>query len=145
MAPSGLWDKPFSFLERPVPIFVDIHCLKNFITNLENGIKHFFEKKQNFIDIEIIKKLNIMATNHDNHDDKKKSNEEPDFSKDSTLEFHNKQNLKDLNSEAFSSKEADVANKSEDDEDVEYKNRSVSKTSVRDRLPRTDTGITPEQ
>jgi len=87
-----------------------------------------------------------MATNHDHRDDKKKSNEEPDFSKDSTLEFHNKQNLKDLNSEAYSSKEADVTNKAEeDDEDVEYKNRSVSKTSVRDRLPRTDTGISPEQ
>ncbi len=87
-----------------------------------------------------------MATNHDHRDDKKKSNEEPDFSKDSTLEFHNKQNLKDLNSEAFSSKEADVTNNAdENDEDVEYKNRSVSKTSVRDRLPRTDTGISPEQ
>lgn len=87
-----------------------------------------------------------MATNQDHRDDKNKSNEEPDFSKDSTLEFHNKQNLKDLNSEAFSSKEADVTNKSdEDEEDLEYKNRSVSKTSVRDRLPRTDTGISPEQ
>ena len=87
-----------------------------------------------------------MATNHDHRDDKNKSNEEPDFSKDSTLEFHNKQNLKDLNSEAFSSKDKDVTNKSdEDDEDLEYKNRSVSKTSVRDRLPRTDTGISPEQ
>lgn len=87
-----------------------------------------------------------MATNHDHRDDKKKSNEEPDFSKDSTLEFHNKQNLKDLNSEAFSSKEADVTNTADEtDEDVEYKNRSVSKTSVRDRLPKTDTGISPEQ
>lgn len=87
-----------------------------------------------------------MATNHDHRDDKKKSNEEPDLSKDSTLEFHNKQNLKDLNSEAYSSKETDAANDSSDeDEDVEYKNRSVSKTSVRDRLPRTDTGISPEQ
>lgn len=86
-----------------------------------------------------------MATNHDHRDDKKKSNEEPDFSKDSTLEFHNKQNLKDLNSEAFSSKETDLNKKDEDAEDIEYKNRSVSKTSVRDRLPRTDTGISPEQ
>lgn len=86
-----------------------------------------------------------MATNHDHRDNKKKSNEEPDFSKDSTLEFHNKQNLKDLNSEAFSSKETDVNKKDEDAEDIEYKNRSVSKTSVRDRLPRTDTGISPEQ
>lgn len=85
-----------------------------------------------------------MATNHDHNDDKKKSNDEPDFSKDSTLEFHNKQNLKDLNSEAFNSKEVDVTKKDED-EDVEYKNRSVSKTSVRDRLPSTDTGISPEQ
>lgn len=84
-----------------------------------------------------------MATNHDHNDDKKKSNDEPDFSKDSTLEFHNKQNLKDLNSEAFNSKEVDVTKKEEDD--VEYKNRSVSKTSVRDRLPSTDTGISPEQ
>jgi len=86
-----------------------------------------------------------MATNHDHRDNKKKSNEEPDFSKDSTLEFHNKQNLKDLNSEAFSSKETDVNKKDEDAEDIEYKNRSVSKTSVKDRLPRTDTGISPEQ
>ena len=39
-----------------------------------------------------------MATNHD-----KRKSEEPDFSTDSTLEFHNKQNLKDLNSEAYSS------------------------------------------
>ena len=85
-----------------------------------------------------------MATNHDNRDEKDKSNDEPDFSKDSTLEFHNKQNLKDLNSEAYSSKETD-ATKNEEDEDVEYKSHSVSKTSVRDRLPRTDTGISPEQ
>lgn len=84
-----------------------------------------------------------MATNHDHNEDKKKSSDEPDFSKDSTLEFHNKQNLKDLNSEAFNSKEVDVNKKEEDD--VEYKNRSVSKTSVRDRLPSTDTGISPEQ
>lgn len=84
-----------------------------------------------------------MATNHDHRDDKKKSKEEPDFSKDSTLEFHNKQNLKDLNSEAFSSKETDADTNEEDD--IEYKNRSVSKTSVRDRLPKTDTGISPEQ
>lgn len=86
-----------------------------------------------------------MATNHDHREDKK-SNEEPDFSKDSTLEFHNKQNLKDLNSEAYSSKETE-AEKSEKDEEneIEYKNRSVSKTSVRDRLPKTDTGISPEQ
>lgn len=87
-----------------------------------------------------------MATNHDHNEDKNKSNEEPDFSKDSTLEFHNKQNLKDLNSEAYSSKEEDTAKKeSDDDDEIEYKNRSVSKTSVRDRLPRTDTGINPEQ
>lgn len=85
---------------------------------------------------------NIMATNHDHKKDK--SDQEPDFSKDSTLEFHNKQNLKDLNSEAFSSKETD-AKQNGDDEDIEYKNRSVSKTSVRDRLPKTDTGISPEQ
>ena len=82
-----------------------------------------------------------MATNQDS---KKGNSEEPDFSKDSTLEFHNKQNLKDLNSEAFSSKETD-ANQNEDEDDIEYKNRSVSRTSVRDRLPKTDTGITPEQ
>ena len=87
-----------------------------------------------------------MATNHDHNEDKNKSNEEPDFSKDSTLEFHNKQNLKDLNSEAHSSKTEDTAKKGSDEEDeIEYKNRSVSKTSVRDRLPRTDTGINPEQ
>ena len=79
-----------------------------------------------------------MATNHD-----KRKSEEPDFSKDSTLEFHNKQNLKDLNSEAYSSKDTD--SKNEDSDDIEHKNRSVSKSSVRDRIPKTDTGISPEQ
>ena len=78
-----------------------------------------------------------MATNQD-----KKKSEEPDFSKDSTLEFHNKQNLKDLNSEAYSSKVSDA---NEDAEDVQFKNRSVSKSSVRERIPKTDTGISPEQ
>jgi len=85
-----------------------------------------------------------MATNHDNRDDKNKANELPDFSKDSTLEFHNKQNLKDLNSEAYSSKETD-SNKEEGEDAIEYKNRSVSATSVRDRQPKLDTGISPEQ
>ena len=92
-----------------------------------------------------------MATNHDHRDDKKKSNEEPDLSKDSTLEFHNKQNLKDLNSEAYSSKADDLANaqtskKADDDsEPEEYTSHSVSKTSVRDRIPHTNTDISPEQ
>ena len=91
-----------------------------------------------------------MATNHDHRDEKKKS-DEPDFSKDSTLEFHNKQNLKDLNSEAYSSKEADLANnatsnKADDDsEPEEYRSHSVSKSSVRDRIPHTNTDISPEQ
>jgi len=90
-----------------------------------------------------------MATNHDHRDEKKKS-DEPDFSKDSTLEFHNKQNLKDLNSEAYSSKADDIANdlsskKSEDSEPEEYRSHSVSKTSVRDRIPHTNTDISPEQ
>ena len=79
-----------------------------------------------------------MAANHD-----KKKSEEPDFSTDSTLEFHNKQNLKDLNSEAYSSK--DTESKNEGSDDIEYKNRSISKSSVRDRIPKTDTGISPEQ
>lgn len=86
-----------------------------------------------------------MATNQDHSDKHTKSNDEPDFSKDSTLEFHNKQNLKDLNSEAFSSKDADEKSDDSDDETVEYKSHSVSKTSVKDRIPRTDTGINPEQ
>lgn len=86
-----------------------------------------------------------MATNQDHRDKHTKSNEEPDFSKDSTLEFHNKQNLKDLNSEAFSSKDSEEKSDDSEDETVEYKSHSVSKTSVRDRLPRTDTGINPEQ
>ena len=79
-----------------------------------------------------------MATNHE-----KKKSEEPDFSTDSTLEFHNKQNLKDLNSEAYSSNH--TQSKNEGSDDIEYKNRSVSKSSVRDRIPKTDTGISPEQ
>lgn len=85
-----------------------------------------------------------MATNHD-HREKKSNEEQPDFSKDSTLEFHNKQNLKDLNSEAYSSKNTDVEKEKDDSDDIEYKNRSVSKSSVRDRIPKTDTGISPEQ
>ncbi len=86
-----------------------------------------------------------MATNQDHRDKDIKSNDEPDFSKDSTLEFHNKQNLKDLNSEAFSSKGTEEKSNGNEDETVEYKSHSVSKTSVRDRIPKTDTGINPEQ
>ena len=85
-----------------------------------------------------------MATNQDDRE-KDLKNEKPDFSKDSTLEFHNKQNLKDLNSEAFSSKNTDFDSEKDDSEEVEYKNRSVSRSSVKDRIPRTDTGISPEQ
>jgi len=85
-----------------------------------------------------------MATNHDNREEKRKS-DEPDFSKDSTLEFHNKQNLKDLNSEAYSSKAEDATSKKEDEEPEEYRSHSVSKTSVRDRIPHTNTDISPEQ
>lgn len=88
-----------------------------------------------------------MATNQNNRDEKNKSNDEPDFSKDSTLEFHNKQNLKDLNSEAHSSKAEEKASKTKksDDDVEEYKSHSVSKTSVRDRIPNTTTDNTPER
>lgn len=86
-----------------------------------------------------------MATNQNNRDEKNKSNDEPDFSKDSTLEYHNKQNLKDLNSEEFSSKAESKRKESDSDDDMQYKSHSVSKTSVRDRIPNTTTDTTPEQ
>ncbi|HEU4495805.1 MAG TPA: hypothetical protein VFR70_02020 [Flavobacterium sp.] len=85
-----------------------------------------------------------MAADSNNKD---KADNEPDFSKDSTLEYHNKQNLKDLNSEASSSKASEGSEKAQPDEDgdIDYKSHSVSKTSVRDRQPRLDTGHAPEE
>ena len=80
-----------------------------------------------------------MAINDHHREDK--SNEAPDFSKDSMLEFHNKQNLKDLNSEAVTSKE-ETKNR---EEDIEYINRSAPKTRVIDEIKKKDAGSSPEQ
>lgn len=84
-----------------------------------------------------------MAINNHHREDKKESNEAPDFSKDSMLEFHNKQNLKDLNSEAVTSKESEETKNR--GEDMEYINRSAQKTAEIDALSKKDTGSSSEQ
>lgn len=66
-----------------------------------------------------------MAINDHHREDKKKSSESPDFSKDSMLEFNNKQNLKDLNSEGVTSKE-ETKNRGED---MEYKQKRSKNSS----------------
>lgn len=99
-------------------------------------------KISNFIILKQPLNIQIMAIN-DHRKDKKKSNEAPDFSKDTMLEFHNNHNLKDLNSEAVTSKESEETKNR--GEDMGYINRSAPKTAVIDALSKKDTGSSPEQ